>query len=70
MHERGLLPGWDGPEWRDNHIKYDRSGAELEDLEAELKTRQPREVDLERVVTAARSDSFSDLVVAITAVGS
>jgi NAD(P)-dependent dehydrogenase (short-subunit alcohol dehydrogenase family) len=41
VHERGLLPGWGGPEWRDNHIRYDRSGAELEDLEAELKVRNP-----------------------------
>jgi NAD(P)-dependent dehydrogenase (short-subunit alcohol dehydrogenase family) len=41
VHERGLLPGWDGPEWRDNHIRYDRSGARLEDLEAELKERNP-----------------------------
>jgi hypothetical protein len=41
VHERGLLPDWDGPEWRDNHIRYDRSGAELEDREAALKERNP-----------------------------
>lgn len=38
-HERGLLPGWPGPRWHDNHIRYDRSGAVLADLEAAL----PRE---------------------------
>ena len=27
-HERGLLPGWDGPELRDNSIRYDLSGAD------------------------------------------
>jgi NAD(P)-dependent dehydrogenase (short-subunit alcohol dehydrogenase family) len=35
-HERGLLPGWEGPRLHDNHIRYDRSGAILEELEAGL----------------------------------
>jgi NAD(P)-dependent dehydrogenase (short-subunit alcohol dehydrogenase family) len=35
-HERGLLPGWSGPRLHDNHIRYDRSGAILADLEARL----------------------------------
>jgi hypothetical protein len=39
-HERGLLPGWDGPSYHDNSIRYDRSGAILADLEADLAARQ------------------------------
>ena len=35
-HERGLLPGWAGPVWKDNHIRYDRSGAVLDELERRL----------------------------------
>jgi NAD(P)-dependent dehydrogenase (short-subunit alcohol dehydrogenase family) len=35
-HARGLLPGWDGPRLLDNHIRYDRSGAVLDDLERAL----------------------------------
>ena len=35
-HERGLLPEWVGPVWKDNHIRYDRSGAVLHDLERRL----------------------------------
>ncbi len=35
-HERKLLPGWDGPTLQDNHIRYDRAGAVLEELESEL----------------------------------
>lgn len=35
-HERGLLPGWDGPRPLANKIRYDRSGAELDQLEADL----------------------------------
>ncbi len=35
-HERGLLPGWEGPAPNAHPIRYDRSGAELERLEAEL----------------------------------
>jgi NAD(P)-dependent dehydrogenase (short-subunit alcohol dehydrogenase family) len=38
-HERGLLPGWDGPRVLDNNIRYDRSGAILDDLEADLAAR-------------------------------
>jgi len=38
-HERGLLPGWEGPRWQDNKIRYDTSGARLERLEAELAAR-------------------------------
>ena len=34
-HERGLLPGWEGPRLLDNHINYDHSGWELTRLEAE-----------------------------------
>jgi hypothetical protein len=39
-HARGLLPGWDGPRVLDNHIRYDRSGAVLDDLERALAERQ------------------------------
>jgi NAD(P)-dependent dehydrogenase (short-subunit alcohol dehydrogenase family) len=35
-HERGLLPGWDGPRVGGNAIRYDRSGAALEELEAQF----------------------------------
>ena len=35
-HERGLLPGWDGPEPNTAAIRYDRSGAILADLEDQL----------------------------------
>ena len=35
-HERGLLPGWSGPRPHDNNIRYDRSGAILDDLESQL----------------------------------
>ncbi|HZP30575.1 MAG TPA: SDR family oxidoreductase [Acidimicrobiia bacterium] len=41
VHERGLLPGWDGPEWRDNHIDYELAGARLAALEEDLKVRNP-----------------------------
>ena len=44
-HEHGLLPGWPGPAYRDNPIKYDKSGAVLEELElrlAESLAAQPR----------------------------
>ena len=39
-YDRGLLPGWPGPVWKDNHIRYDRSGAIIDDLERELAGRQ------------------------------
>jgi len=35
-HERGLLPDWPGPRAHNNNIRYDRSGAILDELEAEL----------------------------------
>jgi NAD(P)-dependent dehydrogenase (short-subunit alcohol dehydrogenase family) len=35
-HERGLLPGWDGPRVQDNSIRLDTSGADLRRLEEEL----------------------------------
>jgi NAD(P)-dependent dehydrogenase (short-subunit alcohol dehydrogenase family) len=35
-HERGLLPGWDGPRVQDNSIRLDTSGADLQRLEEEL----------------------------------
>ena len=35
-HERGLLPGWDGPKPAQGAIVYDHSGAELTSLEAQL----------------------------------
>jgi NAD(P)-dependent dehydrogenase (short-subunit alcohol dehydrogenase family) len=35
-HERGLLPDWPGPRALDNNIRYDRSGAILDDLETKL----------------------------------
>ena len=38
-YERGLLPSWDGPRLKDNHIRYDRSGAILADFEAALAAR-------------------------------
>lgn len=38
-HERGLLPGWPGPNPNDNAITYDTSGADLAHLEQDLRTR-------------------------------
>jgi NAD(P)-dependent dehydrogenase (short-subunit alcohol dehydrogenase family) len=38
-HERGLLPGWDGPRQLDNAITYDMSAAILGQLEADLAAR-------------------------------
>ncbi len=35
-HEKGLLPGWEGPKLQDNSIRLDTSGADLLRLEAEL----------------------------------
>ena len=35
-HERGLLPGWDGPRVLDNNIRLDTAGADLQRLEDEL----------------------------------
>lgn len=35
-HERGLLPGWEGPRPLDNNIRLDTSGAELQQLEDDL----------------------------------
>jgi NAD(P)-dependent dehydrogenase (short-subunit alcohol dehydrogenase family) len=35
-HERRLLPSWDGPILHDNNIRYDHSGAILEQLEGTL----------------------------------
>ena len=35
-HERGLLPGWSGPTPNEHGLRYDRSGARLEELEAGL----------------------------------
>jgi NAD(P)-dependent dehydrogenase (short-subunit alcohol dehydrogenase family) len=35
-HERGLLPGWEGPRVMDNNIRLDTSGADLQKLEDEL----------------------------------
>ncbi len=38
-HERGLLPGWEGPRVMDNNIRLDTSGADLQQLEDELAAR-------------------------------
>jgi NAD(P)-dependent dehydrogenase (short-subunit alcohol dehydrogenase family) len=38
-HERGLLPGWEGPRVMDNSIRLDTSGADLQALEDELAAR-------------------------------
>jgi NAD(P)-dependent dehydrogenase (short-subunit alcohol dehydrogenase family) len=35
-HERGLLPDWPGPQPHNNNIRYDRSGAILDELETQL----------------------------------
>lgn len=35
-HERGLLPGWDGPTPNTNELVYDHSGANLADFERRL----------------------------------
>ena len=35
-HERGLLPGWPGPEPNAHALRYDHSGAMLEELERTL----------------------------------
>jgi NAD(P)-dependent dehydrogenase (short-subunit alcohol dehydrogenase family) len=39
-HERNLLPEWPGPRPNDSSIRYDKSGAILEQLEAELRAKQ------------------------------
>lgn len=36
-HERSLLPGWKGPKPNAHALQYDRSGAQLEELEAQLR---------------------------------
>ena len=36
-HERGLLPGWEGPQWMDNNIRYELAGARLQELEESLR---------------------------------
>jgi len=41
-HERGLLPGWEGPRVNEAPIRYDLSGKVLDDLENELRARQAR----------------------------
>jgi NAD(P)-dependent dehydrogenase (short-subunit alcohol dehydrogenase family) len=38
-HERGMLPGWEGPLPGQGAIAYDRSGAALHDLELALEAR-------------------------------
>ena len=38
-HERGLLPGWEGPRPLDNKIRLDTSGADLQQLEDDLLAR-------------------------------
>ncbi|HEX4776203.1 MAG TPA: hypothetical protein VFW74_05485, partial [Acidimicrobiia bacterium] len=38
-HERGLLPGWEGPRVLDNNIRLDTSGARLQQMEDELARR-------------------------------
>jgi NAD(P)-dependent dehydrogenase (short-subunit alcohol dehydrogenase family) len=38
-HERGLVPGWPGPDPNAAPIRYDRSGAELDELERALRDR-------------------------------
>lgn len=38
-HERGLLPGWEGPKPNEAPIKYDFAGAILDQLEADLRKR-------------------------------
>jgi hypothetical protein len=35
-HERGLLPGWEGPRVMENNIRLDTSGADLLRLEERL----------------------------------
>jgi NAD(P)-dependent dehydrogenase (short-subunit alcohol dehydrogenase family) len=39
-HERGLLPGWEGPRPIEAPIRYDLSGKVLDDLESALRSRQ------------------------------
>jgi NAD(P)-dependent dehydrogenase (short-subunit alcohol dehydrogenase family) len=39
-HERGLLPGWEGPRPVDSAIRYDLSGKVLDDLEAGLREKR------------------------------
>ncbi len=38
-HERGLLPGWEGPRVLENNIRLDTSGADLQRLEDDLADR-------------------------------
>ena len=47
-HELGLLPGWAGPDPNESAIRYDRSGARIDDLETAL-----------RAERAARNSSVS-----------
>ncbi|MCY4193632.1 MAG: SDR family NAD(P)-dependent oxidoreductase [bacterium] len=42
-HERGLLPGWDGPAPNTAALRYDLSGAVLAEKEAELLAQSPQE---------------------------
>ena len=41
-HERGLLPGWEGPRPLNNKIRLDTSGADLQKLEDDLLARWGR----------------------------
>ena len=41
-HARGLLPGWEGPTPNQHALLYDRSGADLEEMEAALRSQDPR----------------------------
>ena len=41
-HERGLLPGWAGPNPNEAPIRYDMSGKVLDDLERDLRERAAR----------------------------
>jgi NAD(P)-dependent dehydrogenase (short-subunit alcohol dehydrogenase family) len=40
-HERGLLPGWEGPRPNEAPIEYDLSGAIIDRLESSLRTASP-----------------------------
>jgi hypothetical protein len=44
-HERGLLPGWEGPIPHENSIRLDHSGADLDALESSLLARLDQGLD-------------------------
>ena len=57
--DRGLLPGWEGPSPNENALVYDRSGANLAELEESLRSGQARRVDSLRGAPPGKGDRSS-----------